>query len=115
MRLTRLQLSTARVTCFVQFATFQPGILQAQYQWWCHYPNLGYAPYDGRAWEGYHNVKYVSYIPADHIDGPTTCRFPPLSEFPIAQPSLKYKGDPGAILYVWISAAILANKFVLHI
>lgn len=70
----------------------QPAL--AQYQWSCHYPNFGYVPYDGRAWEGNHNVKYVSYIPVDHIQGPTTCAYPGAGSIVKI-----YKGDPGAIIY----------------
>jgi hypothetical protein len=70
------------------------GSLYGQYQWSCHYPDLGYPPYDGSAWEGFHSVKYVSYIPADYIQGPSSCTYD--SAGPVKK---IYKGDPGAILY----------------
>lgn len=98
MSLKRIHLNMMRTACLVTCATFQVGLLPAQYQWSCHYPNLGYPPYDGRAWEGNHNVAYVSYIPVSLIDGPTTCRYPPVGPL-VATPNKKYKGDAGAIIY----------------
>lgn len=79
------------LVCLVLAATLP---VEAQYQWTCRYPNLGYAPYDGRAWEGNHSVKYVSYIPFDHILGPTECW-----NVPAGWVDTKYKGDPNAIIY----------------
>jgi hypothetical protein len=98
MLLKRVRRDIARAACLVLCAQFQMGLLQAQYQWSCHYPNLGYPPYDGRAWEGYHSVSYISYIPASLIDGPTKCSWPSTGT-PVDTPYLKYKGDAGAILY----------------
>lgn len=70
--------------------------LQAQYQWTCRYPNLGYPPYDGRPWEGTHSVKYFSSIPVDHINGPSAS---PCFNVPAGLVTKKYKGDPNSVIW----------------
>src|SRR6266700_788220 len=90
----KLTLHGRRTAHFVTIVLGLLCSLSAQpYQWSCHYPNFGYYPYDGHAWEGLHDVKYVSYVPVDHIDGPVTAT----CGYPAAQPSIIvtkiYKGD----------------------
>ncbi len=82
----------ALITCLLC-----PHLLQAQsYQWICRYPDFGYPPYGGSPWEGFHNVKYISYIPRDNILGPTGCFYGLL---PV--PNKVYNGNPGAVVPPW--------------
>jgi hypothetical protein len=71
--------------------SFSPA--RSQFQWTCRYPSW---INNGAAWEGTHNVKYVSYIPADHIMGPVAN---PCFNVPAGFVQKIYKGDPNAIIF----------------
>ena len=67
--------------------------VHAQFQWTRRYPpQLN----NGAAWEGFHSVKYVAYMPVDNIKGPIASRCFNVPSGPVQK---TYKGDPNAILF----------------